>query len=111
GREPLPADQRLTPPAAELPALAKVRELDQYAKNLSGAAFAPDGKALYLAHADGTLSRWSLPDLREEWSVKGEGKLKQAIHLFALGAGREGRLYAQQALARGPGLDRKRKSA
>ncbi len=57
----LPEELRL-PAATATPKLTVARKMGSiYDKRLTAAAFTPDGRAFYAAHADGTLTAWSHP--------------------------------------------------
>lgn len=89
GTQPLPSSLRLPHGNVDLPQLTAVQTLNVYEKQLSGAAFAPDGKHFWMAHGDNTLSYREQPG-----SVK-VGSYKMPHWLFALGVDKQGRLYGQ----------------
>jgi hypothetical protein len=96
GTEPLPDRLKLPAVGVDLPWIEPTQAAAGRPKPFSGAAFAPDGKSCWMAHGDGTLSVWDLPELRHR------GNYQIAERLFALGADRHGRLYGQAVKADGP---------
>lgn len=92
GREPLPNHLKIVKAggAEALPTLAKAITLNVYDKQFTSAAFAPDSKLFWIAHADSTLSRWENPGFERKGGYKTPGQ-----RLFAMCVDGKGRLYAQ----------------
>ena len=61
GSEPLPNNLKLVSENKDVPTLAKAIKLNVYDKQFTSAAFSPDNKFFWIAHADSTLSRWENP--------------------------------------------------
>ncbi len=98
GSEPLPNHLKIAPDANDLPTLAKAITLNVYDKQFSSAAFSPDNKFFWIAHADSTLSRWENPGFERKGGYKTTGQ-----RLYAMCVDGQGRLYAQTGKAdRGP---------
>ncbi len=92
GREPLPNHLKIVKAggAEALPTLAKAITLNVYDKQFSSAAFSPDSKFFWIAHADSTLSRWENPGFERKGGYKTPDQ-----RLFAMCVDGKGRLYAQ----------------
>jgi hypothetical protein len=95
--EPLPEHLKFTPENKNLPTLKRITGAYGDNKRFVSAAFSPDSKVVWMAHA-GALSRWEHLGLGQkggfEWKWMGQYKTPRQC-LFALCVDGQGRLYGQ----------------